>query len=425
MAHVQKLLDSKGVRIYKVRWRERRAGEFKFHSKSFRRLADAERFAAERGASPGSWGRGRATFNEVSEAWLESLALGDTRTRTLEGYRHGLRYALRFFDGVPLVDIDPDRAQDYLKWLREANEHTKGLKTPRSIHGAWHPFRATMFYAVQQGYLTQNPALGVKLPSLRKTTADRERDYAALTPEDVEAVAEALADAGRAPFDLLVLFATYTGLRRGEVAGLNIGDLSSTEVHVNKTRRRAPKATPDDHPDRDPHNAGWLIEPTKSGKDRHVPMPSWLAQDMRDYVAAHPRRHEPDAPLWPHLKTTRPAKGEGAGSVGWVQSLDYGEPWDPESFYRYVYRRAVAAAGLPPSVHFHTLRHSYVTWLIRDGKPPSVVAELAGHADATITLQIYTHLFKEDRSEAVAGLTRPRRRASRAAGDNVIRLHAR
>lgn len=150
-------------------------------------------------------------------------------------------------------------------------------------------------------------------------------------------------------------------------------------------------------------------------------MPLWLARDMADYLATHPHHNDSDAPLWPHIRSTR---DPGKGTTGWTQTLDYGEPWDPESFYRYVYRRAVAAAGLPPSVHFHTLRHSYVTWLIRDGKPPSVVAELAGHADATITLQIYTHLFKEDRSDAVAGLTRPRRRPSATGTSNVIPLHA-
>lgn len=421
MAHVQKLMDSKGARIYKVRWSERRAGTTKFHSKSFRRLVDAERFSAERDSLPGSWGRGRATFNTVAEAWLDSVRLSGKRSRTQEGYRHAARLALKFFDGVPLVDIDPDRAQDYLKWLLEGNEHTKGLKSPRSIHGAWHPFRATMGFAVQQGYIAQNPALGVKLPSLRKTASARERDYAALTPEQVELLADALVSAGREPYDLLVLFAAYTGLRRGEIAGLNVGDVAGSVVSVHKTRRRAPKGTPDDHPDRDPRHDGWLIEPTKSGKDRDVPMPAWLARDMADYLAAHPHHNDPDAPLWPRLRSTR---NPGKGTTGWTQSLDYGEPWDPESFYRYVYRRAVAAAGLPPSVHFHTLRHSYVTWLIRDGKPPSVVAELAGHADATITLQIYTHLFKEDRSDAVAGLTRPRRRPTATGTSNVIPMHA-
>lgn len=277
-----------------------------------------------------------------------------------------------------------------------------------------------MAYAVQQGYIASNPALGIKLPSLKKSDAARERDCAALTPEQVEDVADALARMGREPYDLLVLFAAYTGLRRGEIAGLNVGDVTATEVHVHQTRRRTPKDAAPDHPDRDPRHDGWLVEPTKSGKDRRVPMPAWLGSKMRAYLATHPHGDDPGAPLWPHLKSTRIPKGtdnDKGSTGGWVQSLDYGAPWDAESFYRYLYRRAVEAAGLPSSVHFHTLRHSYVTWLIRDGKLPSVVAELAGHAEATITLQIYTHLFKEDRSEAVAGLTRPRRRD---ADSNVI-----
>lgn len=44
----------------------------------------------------------------------------------------------------------------------------------------------------------------------------------------------------------------------------------------------------------------------------------------------------------------------------------------------------------------HVLRHGYATRLLRAGVPVEVVAELLGHASATTTSQIYSHLTVED-----------------------------
>jgi len=42
-------------------------------------------------------------------------------------------------------------------------------------------------------------------------------------------------------------------------------------------------------------------------------------------------------------------------------------------------------------VCFHTLRHTFASWLIEDGVDPYVVKELLGHSDFKMT-ERYTHL---------------------------------
>jgi integrase len=54
------------------------------------------------------------------------------------------------------------------------------------------------------------------------------------------------------------------------------------------------------------------------------------------------------------------------------------------------FAREVAAARLP---HVTLLRHTHITHLLRSGVPVHVVSERAGHANPTVTLNIYAHLL--------------------------------
>jgi integrase len=61
------------------------------------------------------------------------------------------------------------------------------------------------------------------------------------------------------------------------------------------------------------------------------------------------------------------------------------------SNFRRVWVLAVSRSGLPASLRFHDLRHSYATWLVSDGVPVNVVSRLLGHEQITTTLNRYTH----------------------------------
>lgn len=51
---------------------------------------------------------------------------------------------------------------------------------------------------------------------------------------------------------------------------------------------------------------------------------------------------------------------------------------------------------------FHDLRHFYASVLIRAGLSVRVVADRLGHADASLTLNVYAHLWpdEEDRTRS-------------------------
>jgi integrase len=61
-----------------------------------------------------------------------------------------------------------------------------------------------------------------------------------------------------------------------------------------------------------------------------------------------------------------------------------------------IWRAAAAPLGLPKGTGFHALRHYYASTLIRAGESVKVVQERLGHTSATMTLDVYGHLWTDD-----------------------------
>ena len=55
------------------------------------------------------------------------------------------------------------------------------------------------------------------------------------------------------------------------------------------------------------------------------------------------------------------------------------------------FREAVARLGLP-AIRLHDLRHTWVTLALEAGVHPKVVQERLGHANVSITLDLYSHV---------------------------------
>ena len=65
-----------------------------------------------------------------------------------------------------------------------------------------------------------------------------------------------------------------------------------------------------------------------------------------------------------------------------------------------------AAKRKVPDVRFHDLRHTWATLALKNGVPVKVVQERLGHANPTITMNIYAHALPGMQADAAEQIAR-------------------
>ena len=292
-------------------------------------------------------------FGTFAVGWLQSMEIrvqrGRLKQRTLDEYRRLLHcYVLPRFAAVAIGAITPHDAEVFAAELL-AGAHSKKPLSPATFKHAWSAFGRVLKYATRKRAISVNPL----------DNTDVEGGYAVgdedgFTPHpliaaQVAAVVQHITVDQQVPvYGLAVEFLAYTGLRAAEFAGLEIGDLDLARgtVRVQRTKRRVGGAVTTGTP--------------KSRKSRRtVPLDGWLVERMCDYLATHPGRDEPTAPLFPHRR-----KG-GDTRPGVPRRFDWSAPVEPGALYDGVFKRALTAVGLPATdpksgtrgVRLHDLRH--------------------------------------------------------------------
>lgn len=70
-----------------------------------------------------------------------------------------------------------------------------------------------------------------------------------------------------------------------------------------------------------------------------------------------------------------------------------------QSFYNRQWKPACAGAGLP-GVRYHDLRHTFASLRAQQGVPPHVRRDWMGHSSIVTTMNIYSHVYEDDRRHA-------------------------
>src|SRR5262249_31494807 len=122
-----------------------------------------------------------------------------------------------------------------------------GTLSPQSVRQVWNTMRRVFIYAVQHDAIESNPLDRVDFSANRARGDRPDVTPHPLTADQIAELSTALignrADANGNPlpaysvYALMVEFAAYTGLRKGELAGLEIRDLVFTPTDANARPR--------------------------------------------------------------------------------------------------------------------------------------------------------------------------------------------
>ena len=244
----------------------------------------------------------------------------------------------------PLKDIAPIHLERIKKNMAEAG------RAPRSATYCLAVVRQLFNFARDHDlFAGQNPVTKVKKPS-----ADNRR-VRFLTHDEADRLLDALAERSPQVHDQALL-SLHCGLRAGEIFALTWADV-------------------------DLDRGVLTLRDTKSGKTRAA-----LMTDAVSVMLAARKRGAPNELVFP---------ARGGGKI--IQVSD-------------AFDRTVRALGLNAGVEdarqkvvFHSLRHTFASWLVEQGVDIYVVKELMGHGNLSMT-ERYSHLSPDKLRRAVKTL---------------------
>jgi integrase len=277
-----------------------------------------------------------AAWDIFDSKWLPNLKTADTERMY---YRTYLKPA---FENKTLAAITPMELEGMKTRLL-----SKGL-APASVRLIMGDIRRVYNKLIEWDlYSGLNPMAKVKLPKV-----DNARDRF-LTADEAHTLLAAVKKRSLLWHDIS-LISLHTGMRLSEILALRSQDvdLKNKVIHLDG----------------------------KTGK-RSIPMNDVIFETLSDAV----EKRQDSALLFPSQKGTQLASYSATSS----------------------FARAVADAKLnPPNVDrrhkvvFHTLRHTYCSWLAMEGVPLYVIGEMVGHKSPDMTKR-YSHLCPDKRSQTV------------------------
>lgn len=273
---------------------------------------------------------------------------------------------------IKLCDLKTTHLQIYY------NELEKNEVSANTIKQINTKLKTCLEEAKRQQYIQQNWCKLVKLPRIESN-------------EEVKVLTEKeqfmfLQEIKGHELEMFFIVALGTGLRRGELQGLKWSDINfkTNELTVQRTLQKVPI-----HED-DKTVRYEIIEQSPKTKNsiRTIPIPEPIMKKLKE----HKKKQNEII-----LKI-----GEEYNNKDYVLCDPLGNPFEEKRPNRNL-QSILKKIDIEP-MKFHALRHTYATRLFEQGEAPKTVQKLLGHADINTTMNIYTHVMKEKKTEAVEKL---------------------
>ena len=299
------------------------------------------------------------TLNDYAAEWL-AIKRPDLKETTYRRYEALLRiHFLPTLGKVPLKKITPAQLQRLEHARRGApvagrTHQVVGAVTVQRAHAVLH---ALLEDARRLGHVTINVCESVRPPR------GEPRELHPLTLEQVDALLDAVRGER---LEAIYVLALATGLREGELLALKWKDvdLGAGTLRVVATLSRPPGG------------AFAFTAPKTRDSARTIALGAAAVEALRAHHARQTQERCRLGKCWQDLDLVFPAEDGtplAAYSLAWR------------------YRRARARAGLPSTVRFHDLRHTYATLLRELGLDIKDISAALGHSGTTITADLYMH----------------------------------
>ena len=316
----------------------------------------------------------KVTVAEYIGSWLDGAS--HLSPKTLERYRElAERQIIPHLGSILVQRLRPSHVADWHAVLLKSGGRGGQPLAARTVGHAHRVLHAALARAAKLESVSRNVAAILAPPKVEA------REVETLTDSQISDLLAGLAESPLLP---IVVTALGTGMRRGELCGLQWGDvdLENGSLAVERSLEET--------------NHGLRLKGPKSRHGRRrIALPSSVAEALR----AHRLRQ---AELRLQLGVGRPE------TDGYVFCELDGSPIAPDLLSQR-WRRAADALGLD-HLTFHALRHTHASALIAAGLDVVTVSKRLGHGSPAITLGIYAHRFANTDTAAAAAMDAALRR---------------
>jgi integrase len=312
----------------------------------------------------------KATVATYMATWIDTAETLSLAAKTAERYRYLIDQQITPHLGAhPLQKLKAAHIAEWHATLLSRGGHAGAPLSARTVGHAHRVLHKALGDAVKREVLNRNPAALVPPPKVV------EGEMAMLGADAVKALLVAMRGTVIYPHVVTLL---STGMRRGELMGLQWGDvdLDGGKLRIERAIEKTKK-----------HGLRVKGPKTRHGR-RTITLPAGAVAVLRQHRKAQ--------------LETRVALGLGRlPDDAFVFGTLEGGMRDPGAISQ-AWKRLVATGRLPKTT-LHALRHSHASALIASGADPVTVSRRLGHGSPVITMSTYAHLFdRGDESAARA-----------------------
>lgn len=295
------------------------------------------------------------TFNLIAKPFLEEKK-ARLKKHSYDRCETMLNHMLATLGDVKVSDLTVQQYQAALKYLDEYNFNGKTL-APQYKNKILANFKQLIAFANKRYDIYTN--IPNKFDPYAKEDKIEEMHF--ITLDQFNQLAAVIDDPCH---KALFTFLFFMGTRIGEANALTWNDIADGSVKINKTVSTK---------SRDAEGNYLLTTPKTKSSNRTLPLPEIVSKALNAWYDKVSRAYG-FSPSWFVFGGLTPI---------------------PESSLQKIKQRYFEKANLP-QIRIHDFRHSCASYLINNGATVLLVSKWLGHANPTMTLKVYSHLWQSE-----------------------------
>lgn len=288
---------------------------------------------------------------QYMEYWYNEYCITNLSPTTYEGYKRNIdKYIVKELGYIKLEELQPLHLQTFYNKCYKINLSKKTvLQFHRIIHSA-------LNQAMKWQLVSRNVSDCVQAP--------KPETYKSNFLDSIQ-VSKLIKLVEKTEIYIPVMIAIATGMRRGEVLGLEWNNVDLNNANIKVVQALYPTKN------------GLVILPPKSEKSNRIIS---ISPSLVKILKEHKKKQEINKSL-----LGKEYKGN------FVCCNICGQVISPTKL-NHIFKKIVSNSDLPP-IRFHDLRHSHASLLVSQGVQPKVISDRLGHSNINITMTLYSHVY--------------------------------